>query len=285
MPDYYAVVGNPIAHSMSPEIHAAFARELGHSIVYERKLAPLGQFAVAVDAIRAMGAKGINVTLPFKLDAYHYATEHTPRAAAAGAANTLRFLQLNGGARIVADNTDGIGLVRDMGINLGRPITQKRVLVLGAGGAARGVMGALLDEKPASISISNRTAGKARELAAHFSNVCAGTRIEVVEPQQLTVHQYDIVINATAASLNDGLPLMPTCAFAGASFAYDMMYGKGVTPFLRLAANAGAATADGLGMLVEQAAEAYFVWRGVRPQTAPVIAAMRQSLRARDSAS
>lgn len=276
MTDRYAVVGNPIGHSKSPEIHAAFALETGQEITYEKILAPLDAFITTVDAFVGGGACGINVTLPFKVEAYQYATYRTPRSVAAGAANTLRFEHTTSGLQITADNTDGVGLVRDICINLGHAITNRRVLVLGAGGAARGVVGALLDEQPASISISNRTVDRAHDLVNQFKLVNSRVRMEVVEARQLAANQYDVIINATAASLNQSLPPVPASVFAKAGLAYDMMYGKVDTPFLMLAANAGAVTADGLGMLVEQAAEAFFYWRGVRPTTAPVISALRK---------
>lgn len=273
-PDQYAVVGNPVAHSRSPEIHAAFARQVGHQIIYSRMLAPLDQFVATLDAFRVAGGCGVNVTVPFKREAYHYATEHTPRAAEAAAANTLRFEIASAEPRIIADNTDGVGLVRDIGINLGRTISKKRILLLGAGGAAHGVMGALRGEKPHSITIHNRTTDKAHELAGQFSSMTGGVAIDVVESRELAARQFDIVINATAAGLYNSLPLVPETVFADDCLAYDMVYGK-ATPFLALAAKAGATTADGLGMLVEQAAEAFYFWRGVRPQTGPVIAALR----------
>ncbi len=278
MTDRYAVVGNPIEHSKSPEIHAAFARETGQKITYEKILAPVEAFISTVDAFRGGGGLGVNVTLPFKIQAYQYAAHRTPRAVLAGAANTLRFEHTDGAVQVLADNTDGVGLVRDICINLGHALTDRRVLLLGAGGAAQSVMGAILDEKPASISISNRTASRAHDLAGRFRLIVPGVKVDVVENRQLIAHKYDVVINATAASLNESLPLIPAGAFARESFAYDMMYGRSATPFLLLAANAGAVTSDGLGMLVEQAAEAFFYWRGVRPTTAPVIATMRKQL-------
>ncbi len=276
MPDRYAVVGNPVGHSKSPEIHAAFARETGQEISYERILAPVDAFVSTLDAFRNSGAAGANVTLPFKVQAYQYAMHRTPRSVAAGAANTLRFDHTAAGVQISADNTDGVGLVRDICLNLGRAITDQRVLILGAGGAARSVIGALLDERPASISISNRTVSRAHDLANRFKLIVPDARVDVVESRQLIAHEYDVVINATAASLNESLPLIPTSAFAETCLAYDMMYGISPTPFLLLAANSGAVTSDGLGMLVEQAAEAFYCWRGIRPATSPVIAAMRR---------
>ncbi|MEI6737316.1 MAG: shikimate dehydrogenase [Pseudomonadota bacterium] len=277
MTDRYAVLGNPIAHSKSPEIHTAFALEVGHDIAYTRILVPLDGFVATIDAYRKQGACGVNVTVPFKIEAYQYGMEHSQRAEVAGAANTLRFDPGQSNACIFADNTDGVGLVSDIRDNLGYAIVGKRVLLLGAGGAARSVMGALLDELPASISLTNRTIVRAHELAERFIRIQSNAQIEVVDIAHLTKYQYDIIINATSASLHESLPVIPATAFAEKSLAYDMMYGKGATPFLRFAANAGAATTDGLGMLVEQAAEAFLLWRGVRPQTAPIIAGIRQS--------
>lgn len=277
MTDYYAVIGNPIAHSKSPEIHAAFALDTRHEIVYTRILAPLDDFAATVTAFRENGASGVNVTLPFKMEAYEYAMDRSPRAEAAGAANTLRFDHGQSGGRIFADNTDGAGIVSDIRKNLGYTIADKRVLLLGAGGAARSVIGALLDELPASISIANRTPSKAYELAERFARQQLNARVDAVESAHLKKLQYDIVINATSASLYESLPLVPATAFGDTCLAYDMVYANGATPFLLFAKNAGASIADGLGMLVEQAAETFLVWRGVRPNTAPVIAALRRS--------
>lgn len=279
MTDRYAVVGNPVAHSLSPDIHIAFACELGHNIVYERIIAPLDGFVALVDSLRSGGTKGINVTLPFKLEAFEYAHRRTLRAQLAGAANTLKFDAMATDGTVSADNTDGVGLVRDIIKNLKFEISGRRVLVIGAGGAARGVMGALIDENPNLISIANRTIHKAEEMALRTTGVNSAVKIEALDPEQLASRQFDIVINATSASLNNSLPPLPTSIFANGSLAYDMMYGKETTPFLMMAAKADATAVDGLGMLVEQAAEAYYVWRGVRPKTASVIATIRQNLK------
>ena len=272
MSDLYAVFGNPIAHSKSPAIHAAFAASTGQDLTYEARLAPVDNFAGAVAEFVRLGGKGANVTVPFKEDAYRLATRLSERAARAGAVNTLVF----NGAEIFGDNTDGAGLVRDITANIGFSLAGKRVLLLGAGGATRGVIAPILAEGPACLDIANRTASKAAELAAVFADKAC---IHAGNFMDFAGESYDVVINATSASLSgESLPL-PAGLFAAGSLAYDMMYGKGETPFLRLAREQGAARcADGLGMLVEQAAEAFFVWRGVRPATAPVLADMRAKL-------
>lgn len=267
MTDHYAVFGNPVAHSKSPLIHAAFARQTGQDITYTALLAPLDGFAECVAAFRAGGGKGANVTVPFKEQAFTLATRRTPRAEAAGAVNTLHFQ----GAEVLGDNTDGAGLVADLMRNLGVDLKRRRILLMGAGGAARGVVLPLLERGPSALFIANRTAERAVDLAARFRN--AGP-VRGGGYDALAGSVFDIIINATAASLAGELPPLPDGIFAADALAYDMMYGRD-TPFLRLARQAGARTADGLGMLVEQAAEAFFLWRGVRPDTAPVIAMLR----------
>jgi shikimate dehydrogenase len=266
MTDVYAVFGNPIAHSKSPLIHAAFARQTGQDMVYSTQLAPLDGFAAAVAAFRAAGGCGANVTVPFKEQAFALATRLTPRAQAAGAVNTLKFESES----LLGDNTDGAGLVRDLVANLGVSLAGKRILLMGAGGAARGVILPLLEQQPASLFIANRTAEKALALVQAFGagNVLSGGGYAALPGM------FDLVINATAASLAGDLPPLPEVVFAPDALAYDMMYGKD-TPFLAFARARGAHTADGLGMLVEQAAEAFEVWRGVRPDTAPVIQMLR----------
>ncbi|WP_068808800.1 shikimate dehydrogenase [Thauera phenolivorans] len=273
--DRYAVVGNPIAHSKSPQIHAAFARQSGEAIAYEALLAPLDGFAATVQAFRAGGGRGMNVTVPFKLEAFALADRLTPRAAAAGAVNTLSF-DADG---IVGDNTDGAGLVRDLLHNLGCALAGRRVLLLGAGGAARGALLPLLEAGPAALTVANRTAAKARALAGEFGPRAAGAALDGCGLDALDGRHFDILINATAASLADKAPALPPGLYASAYLAYDMMYGRGDTPFLTAARAGGAMRcADGLGMLVEQAAESFFVWRGVRPDGAPVLAALRLQL-------
>ncbi|MFZ5559075.1 MAG: shikimate dehydrogenase [Pseudomonadota bacterium] len=266
MTDRYAVIGNPIAHSRSPRIHAEFARETGQDLVYEAILAPLDGFAAAVAAFRAAGGRGLNVTVPFKLEAFRLVDQCTLRAQDAGAVNTLSF----DGGRARGDNTDGVGLVRDLEANLGVGLTGSRVLLMGAGGAARGALFALLACAPAALVIANRTVAKAEELAALAA--ARGLRCEAGGYPELAGRAFDLVVNSTSASLGGELPELPDGAFAPGSLAYEMVYGKGVTPFLAAARRAGAARiADGLGMLVEQAAESFRIWRGVRPATAPVI--------------
>jgi shikimate dehydrogenase len=264
MTDRYAVFGHPIAHSQSPAIHAAFACQTGQDLRYEAILAPLDGFAASVAAFVAAGGRGANVTVPFKEEAFRLAARLSGRAERAGAVNTLAF---EDGA-ILGDNTDGAGLVADLVRNLKRDLAGARILLLGAGGAARGVAGPLLDLRPAALVIANRTAGRAGELARLFDRNAVGCGFEAVEGR------FDLVVNATAASLVGELPPLPPDVFAPDALAYDMMYGRD-TPFLAFARERGAATADGLGMLVEQAAEAFFGWRGVRPDTAPVITGLR----------
>ena len=271
MPDTYAVFGNPISHSKSPQIHAEFARQAGHDLTYGAQLVALAGFAPAVDAFRAAGGSGLNVTVPFKLEAFKYATDLTERARHAQAVNTLKIND----ATVLGDNTDGAGLVRDIMQNLRFEIAGKAVLLMGAGGAARGVLLPLLACKPQSLTIANRTPQKAKELAQHFA--AYGT-VRACDYVNLAGDRYDLVINATSSSLNDELPPLPPRLFAPGALAYDMMYGKGLTPFLAFAeANHAQILADGLGMLVEQAAEAFMVWRGVRPETRPVIEMLRKA--------
>jgi shikimate dehydrogenase len=272
MSDLYCVFGNPIAHSRSPAIHAAFAGATGQDLIYEARLAAIDGFLPAVSAFIAAGGKGANVTVPFKEEAYRLATRLSDRAARAGAVNTLAF----NGSEIFGDNTDGAGLVRDITHNLGFSLAGKRILLLGAGGASRGVIAPLLAEKPASLFIANRSADKAAVLAHAFADI---GMVNAGSFSEAAGKSFDLVINATSASLSgESLPLPPGI-FAPGCLAYDMMYGKGETPFLALAQEQGAAMrADGLGMLAEQAAEAFFVWRGVRPDTRLVLADLRAKL-------
>ena len=275
--DHYAVVGNPIAHSKSPWIHAAFARQTGQALVYQTLLAPLDGFEQSVTAFRIGGGRGLNVTVPFKLEAFALANHHTPRAEAAGAVNTLAF----GPDGILGDNTDGAGLVRDLSFNLHCPLAGRRILLLGAGGATRGVLLPLLTSLPASLTIANRTASKAIALAERFIPHAGRARVDGCGFEELAGRRFDLVINATAASLADELPPLPPGLYAEGALAYDMMYGRGQTPFLRAALADGAArVADGLGMLVEQAAESFALWRGVRPDSAPVLAELRRLVEA-----
>ena len=274
IPDAYCVFGNPIAHSKSPAIHAAFAQQTGEAIVYERRLAPLDGFALAARGFAAEGGRGANVTVPFKLDACALATELTPRARAAGAVNTLRF----DGDVILGDNTDGAGLVADIVRNAGVAVAGKRVLLLGAGGAARGVVLPLLQERPAEIFIANRTVATAARLVEQFQDAvpadCTLRAGGFEQPDGV----FDLVINATSASLAGDLPPVPPAVFAAHTLALDMMYGAQATVFMDFAAENGAQVRDGLGMLVEQAAEAFYVWRGVRPETQDLLALLRGAL-------
>ena len=264
MVDRYAVIGNPVAHSQSPRIHALFAAATGQEMRYETLLAPLDGFATTVREFVGAGGCGANVTVPFKEEAFRLATRLSERALAAGAVNTLSF----SGSEIAGDNTDGAGLVRDLKVNLGTHIAARRVLLLGAGGAARGVVLPLLGERPAQLVIANRTTEKAQALASAFAG-CEACGLDALDGRE-----FDLVINATSVGLSGAVPPRLTFAFAPGALAYDMVYGKD-TDFLRQAAAAGIRSADGLGMLVEQAAEAFFVWRGIRPDTAPVLAELR----------
>jgi shikimate dehydrogenase len=265
MADRYALIGNPVAHSKSPVIHAAFARATRQDIEYGLVEAPLDGFARCVDGLRAAGLRGANVTVPFKEEAFAYCKGRlSARAAAARAVNTLVFDA--GGVR--GDNTDGVGLVVDLE-RLGRAIAGKRVLLMGAGGAARGVLPALLERRPAALRIANRTAERALELAKIDGTVKGGGY------DDLGGQPFDLVINATSAGLADEAPSLPARVFAPGALAYDMVYGRD-TAFLAAARAAGASATDGLGMLVEQAAESFRVWRGVELETAPVLAALRR---------
>lgn len=277
MIDRYAVFGNPIAHSKSPQIHAQFARQTGQDMGYGTVLAPVDGFAAAISKFVAAGGRGANVTVPFKEEAFRLAHRLTPRARAAGAVNTLVF----DGADWLGDNTDGAGLVRDLTTNLNFIVRGKRILLLGAGGAARGALLPLLAEQPARLLIVNRTADKARllaqEIGALTSTNVAPQGIGYIELNHEAEHGFDLVINATSAGLTGAVPPAPTFAFAPNCLAYDMLYGR-ETPFMALALSSGARglrVADGLGMLVEQAAEAFTLWRGIRPDTAPVLTELR----------
>ena len=277
MTDRYAVFGNPIGHSKSPRIHALFAAQTGQDISYEAIHAEKDGFAAAIDAFMAARggpARGANVTVPFKEAAFRLATRRTPRAEAAGAVNTLSF----DAGTIVGDNTDGAGLVRDLESNLGCDPGGRRILLLGAGGAARGVILPLLLKQPAELVIANRTEETAARLALEFSRLpaCAvAVKPDGVGFVGLAGRVFDLVINATSAGLSGAVLPVPTSVFGPRCVAYEMVYGRD-TPFMAQSRAAGARVADGLGMLVEQAAEAFFVWRGVRPRTAPVLAVLKE---------
>lgn len=272
MTDKYAVIGNPVAHSKSPFIHAEFARQTGQDIAYTAVLAPREGMRAAVLAFRDAGGRGMNVTLPFKHEAWTLATRREGFAEAAGAVNTLAFH----GADIIGYNTDGIGLVRDIRANLQCAIAGRRVLLMGAGGAAYGVVEPLMRERPDRLVIANRTPAKADALIAHFAGIAAWASrgLNARGYAELMNERFDLLVNATSAGLRDEMPPLPEQSIAPDALAYDMVYGR-MTPFLHFARAHGARTADGTGMLVEQAAESFFIWRGVRPQTAPVIARLR----------
>lgn len=265
MTDRYAVIGNPIGHSKSPLIHGTFARQTQQALTYTAIEGPHDGFEAAVRAFGDEGGRGLNVTAPFKLRAFDMATDRLERARLAGATNALKFE----GDRILADNFDGVGLVNDIQRNLGVALAGKHVLLLGAGGAARGAILPFLQQGPARLVVVNRSAEKASSLAREFAGAGA---IEICAYGDLAGERFDVVVNATSASLRAELPPVPAEALGGASLAYELAYGKGLTPFLRLAQNAGVTRlADGVGMLVEQAAEAFAWWRGVRPQTRDLI--------------
>jgi shikimate dehydrogenase len=267
--DRYAVIGNPVAHSRSPRIHALFARQTGQALRYEKLLAPLDGFAGAVRRFQAAGGRGANVTLPFKLEALALCDESHVRAQRAGAVNTLTFAA---DGRILGDNTDGAGLLRDLTVNLGLSLGGLRILLLGAGGAVRGVLQPLLECSPAQLCIANRTATKALALAEEFG----GTPVEGGGYADLEGRQFDLIINGTSSGLADTVPPLPEDVLMPGGICYDMLYGDAPTPFLHWAMAHGAGvTADGLGMLVEQAAESFLIWRGLRPETLPVLKQLR----------
>lgn len=270
MTDQYAVIGNPVSHSKSPLIHTLFAKQAGQDMSYEAIEAPLDGFAATIERLRNEGYKGCNVTVPFKFEACRLATQLTPLAEAAQAVNTFKF----DGDALIGHNTDGIGLVQDIRFNLKVTLNNKRVLLIGAGGAAYGV--ALpLGHAGAKLTIVNRTADKALALAS--STITANSVTSGCGFDEIGIQQFDVVINATSAGLTDSeIPLPPTI-FAPGALAYDMMYGR-ATPFMGFARERGAAQiCDGLGMLIEQAAEAFFIWRGVRPDTTPVLRQLRET--------
>lgn len=272
MTDQYAVFGNPINHSKSPNIHRQFAEQTGQDLHYAKQLVAEDEFVQTAQAFFAQGGKGLNVTVPFKVEAFRFAQQLTPRAQRAGAVNTLA-LQADGS--ILGDNTDGIGMVHDMH-NLGWDIQGKRVLIVGAGGAVRGILQPLLAEHPSQLVIANRTQSKAEELAIEFHDL---GDLLALSFEQLEGERFDIVINGTSASLNGDLPPLPKNLLNENAACYDLMYGAEPTVFLQWATQNGAKkVADGLGMLVGQAAEAFYVWRHIRPEVVPVITALRRQL-------
>ncbi len=274
MTDQYAVFGNPIKHSRSPQIHRAFAEQTGQDINYVSTLVETDQFQSAASRFFKSGGKGLNVTVPFKQDAFTFADELSERARRAGAVNTL-IHQDDG--KILGDNTDGVGLVRDIASNLGWAIEGKKVLLVGAGGAVMGVLEPLLQQHPALIVIANRTVSKAQKLAREFAdlgNIKGCGFDELAESGH-----FDLIINGTSASLAGEIAPLPNSVLTAKTQGYDMMYAAEPTPFMRWMNEHGAQqTADGLGMLVEQAAEAFTLWRGVRPETAAVIQSIRAAM-------
>ena len=272
MTTQYAVIGNPISHSKSPSIHQLFAEQCAQDLNYTRLEAPLDGFTQAVLTFFAQGGGGLNVTVPFKEQAWSMVSSLTPRARLAGAVNTL---YRDKAGQLCGDTTDGVGLVGDILDNHQGSIEGQRVLVLGAGGAVRGVLEPLLQQAPAQLVVANRTPEKAQLLAQLFADLgpISGCGFAAIEGP------FDLIINGTSASLQGGLPPLPAGVLAPAGWCYDLMYGAEPTPFMRWAQQQGAAKIlDGLGMLVEQAAESFYIWRGVRPQTAPVIAEIRNKL-------
>ncbi len=269
----YAVIGHPVAHSKSPWIHQAFAQQFAIDLQYLRVEAPLQGFAETVQSLQKQGYRGANVTVPFKFEAFNLSTQLSARAHAAGAVNTLSFNE----QAIVGDNTDGCGLVRDIQQNLQIALRDKRVLLLGAGGAAEGVLQPLLATAPERLVISNRSLDKAQQMldkAIAAGSVESSTQLQALSFADLAGSQFDVVINATSAGLQGAALPLPADIFARQALAYDMMYGR-ETPFMRLAREQSAIVADGLGMLIEQAAEAFYIWHHVRPDTAAVLTAMR----------
>ena len=267
MTDKYATIGTPISHPSAPFIHSAFARQTGQDLVHTTIEVPLSSFRETADAFRAAGGCGLNISIPFKLDAFAYANHLTDQARLAGTVSALKFE----GGNIFADNFDGIGMVHDIVHNLGVPIRGKKVLLLGASGAARSAIQPILAQEPASLLVVNRTVSKALALVRVFSNygeLSASSYPDLGASRQV----FDIVINATSASLRGELPPVHTDVFSPGCLAYELVYGKGLTPFLRLAQGSGAGRlAEGVGMLVEQVAETFAWWRGVRPDTRVIL--------------
>jgi shikimate dehydrogenase len=268
--DLYAVMGNPIAHSKSPLIHRLFAEQTGQQLQYDALLVQKDAFAQAIAVFFIRGGKGLNVTVPFKQEAWEIADELSDRARLAGAVNTLMMHEQGS---LFGDNTDGVGLIRDLTQNIGLNIEGKNVLMLGAGGAARGVLAPLLEQRPALLHIANRTAPRATELAASFAHL---GELSASGLDDMPLRHYALVINASAAGLQGESPVLPGETIDGDTWCYDMVYGSEPTAFMRYAASCGCRHSfDGLGMLVEQAAESFYLWRGVMPDTAPVIGALR----------
>lgn len=275
MTDRYAVFGNPVAHSKSPQIHTRFAEQTGQQLTYTAEQIEEPDFEAAVERFLQDEGQGLNITVPFKERAWALAQWRSERAESAGAVNTLYRLE---DGRIAGDNTDGVGLVRDLAENNQIPLQGARVLILGAGGAVRGVLQPLLAAGVASVLIANRTAVRAETLAQHFAGA---TPVVGCGFEQIPAEPFDLIINGTSASLQGELPPVPEAAIGPHTACYDMMYGARLTPFCLWAQQRGAGQVmDGLGMLVEQAAESFSIWRGVRPSTLPVITELRELLAA-----
>ena len=271
--DRYVVAGNPVEHSQSPFIHTEFARQTGQLMEYGRVLWPLGGFDASLRALVASGAKGCNITVPFKFEAFRAGQRPTARATLAQAANVLRF----DAQGWLADNTDGAGLVGDIERNAGVALAGRRVLLIGAGGAAAGVLGPLLAAGAREVVVANRTLAKAQALVDRHAALAGEGVLHARQLGDAGV-AFDVVVNATASSLQGAAVPVPHTVLAPGTLALDMMYGAAAQPFLDWAAVHGATGRDGLGMLVEQAAEAFELWRGVRPETAPVLAALRERM-------
>jgi len=287
MTDRYAVIGNPVSHSKSPLIHGMFAKQTGQDLDYERIEAPLDGFDATIARLRAEGYKGCNITVPFKFQAYELANDprqHAHLSERARSAKTVNTFRFDKDASCLGDNTDGAGLVRDIEQNMNRPLRGRDLLLLGAGGAAWGVALPLV-EAGANLHIYNRTPGKAQELSLDLQRslqhgVSAGKvgdhgRADSIDSYaELSAFSFDLVVNATSSGLSNEMPVLPACLFRPDALAYDMMYGR-ETPFMAFSRAQGAQVADGLGMLVEQAAEAFLLWRGMRPETRSVLHALR----------
>ncbi len=269
---HFAVIGNPIHHSLSPQIHRAFAKEAGLDIDYEAVLSPLDEFKNTIHKLIAKKLSGANVTLPFKKEAYELASEHSNHARIAQAVNTLEFKE----DQIIGHNTDGIGLVRDLEQNLYLPLKSKKILLIGAGGAAEGAIYSILEKKPSELTLTNRTIERSNviqnKMDVHAKSF--NVNLNVIEIAKLPHQYFDLIINATSASLNNADLDLNHKVFHEGSLAYDMMYGKD-SSFMREAQSQGSKTSDGLGMLVEQAAEAFFIWHHIKPKTKSLIESLR----------
>ncbi|QDD11378.1 shikimate dehydrogenase [Candidatus Methylopumilus planktonicus] len=269
---HFAVIGNPIHHSLSPQIHSAFAKEAGLHIDYKALLSPLDEFKNTIHQLIAQKLSGANVTLPFKKEAYELASQHSSHSRIAEAVNTLEFK----GDQIIGHNTDGIGLVRDLEQNLNVDLKRKKILLIGAGGAAEGVIYSILEKEPSELTLTNRTIEKSHvirnKMDVHAKSF--NVNLNVIEMAKLPDQYFDIIINATSAGLNNAEFDLNHKVFHEGSLAYDMMYGK-ETSFIREAQSQGSKTSDGLGMLVEQAAEAFFIWHHIKPKTKSVIESLR----------